>query len=293
MKWLKEIANSLLPLAFIFLCIIVLGACSSGGGSSAGSTGLSYTGLTIPAEITVDSAADISGGVLATSNLNVGALSESGQKTTSSQTLANLTQLVSKVVSDNTGDNEKHVAQAMQHGSGSFPGSCGGSVSFNGAVDEFTGEFNMDFSFKNYCDSGVTFSGPMHVTGHTNEDATVMDMIMTGTQLRVREHVSRKVFQFTNYEIYSDIYYYTMTIEIIEATFYHPDYGYVYCATLAPLVYDNYSYPSSGALYIEEDDPTPNSAILTALNSSQYQLEIDDDGDGFIDVVITDYWSSL
>lgn len=296
MKLSQDKLSHLKTSAIIAMCFFGLVACGGGGGgSAAGTTPASYSGLTTPAEVNSANAGEISSSALLAGSANVGVLSATANQGATSTGLANLGQVVAKVLAARTADSGKLVAQAMVSDSGSMPGACGGSVSFHITIDDGTLDFAMTMNFKNYCEAGVKVAGSANVSGSTNQSGTVMSMTMTGSKMVITENATHTVCQYKDYTFNFDIDHESMTLAIA-GTFYHQDYGYVYCTTLSPFTTDdvyNDNYPSSGSLLIIEDNDNPDSATLTALNNVQCQIDIDFGNDGIIDEFNIEEWSSL
>ncbi len=297
MKMFKIRFNSLLSSVVLAICCFGLMACGGGGGGDSaggGSSTSAYQGLTTPAAITNDNAGEISLHALSVQSANVGVLSETDSKEADVSGLVPIPQVVSSVLSGRTAESGKIVAQVTASESGSIPGGCGGSASYSITIDEGTLDFDMTLNFKSYCESGVTISGATTVTGHVSGMSDI-NMTMTGSQLLVADNATHKVCQYKDYSFYFSVYGSTLTFAV-SGTFYDPDNGYVYCTTLTPFEVDDYTnnhYPSSGSLKIVEDNGAPDSAILTALDNVQCQIDIDLGNDGAIDQTVIKDWASL
>ena len=203
-------------------------------------------------------------------------------------------------------------------------GNCGGTASYSGTADDATGAINATFSFNNWCNDGVTISGSVTVSGEvdvsgptpvlvsltfsftvlTVSDGTdtftgtgtiSMDFGTTPESLTVAMDFSDgsgAVYRVSNFVV-------TVTPTAggenvsLSGRFYHPDYGYGDVVTITPFfVATDSTFPSSGELVVT--GAANSKAQLTALSATQFQVEVDADGDTAYETTIGPIdWTSL
>lgn len=300
--------------------IFLLAACGGSGGGG-GTSGLSYTGLSTPAEINPDNARDIAANAYyagSTGSVFTGMASLNKvvppDTAPSRPFLADVTGLMKTAmekidVSTSAGASQ---ALAVESESDSFPGGCGGTAAFNIQMDTDTGNFSGSLEYGDYCEEGTTIDGTTNFSGRINIDTGEMEFFdfdfdsirgtsgneaftldgsvsftiagpsMTTTMnMLFRDDNLNKVYRLEDYQI-------TMTEGLSDSEiraggwFYDPDFGYVTLSTPSPfLVYDYDDYPYGGTLLITGKDNA--SIMLMAHDAYQCQVMADIDGDGFYD----------
>ena len=216
---------------------------------------------------------------------------------------------------------------AVVNDSSSIPGDCGGNAVYSISINDVTYEFSGTFTFNTYCIEDTTLSGSIGFSGQFNPDTVVFGQItMSFDSLTVEsgsdsfsadgdltiepgasstsvtlnmvmvDNSTDKTYMAENYvmTLSEDLASVTMTIS---GRMYDPDYGYVDVTTPTPLVISNGdAFPSSGVLLATGSDGSsgnPAKAKLTALSSTSYQIEIDEDGDGTFEFLDTGNWADL
>ena len=213
-----------------------------------------------------------------------------------------------------------------------FPGSCGGTVNYNLNVNEKSGSFSGTFNYNNYCEDNETVNGSMDISGIINLNTLQFagTLSITFNSFSIVDSSDSYVLKgniTTNYAtINSDIFYqmegsltikdnnddqtylmenFIMTITeglgyedvVLTGRFYDPDNGYVNLTTPTPMHYEGSNeFPSSGAMIATGANGTggnSSTTTLTALSSTTYQIDIDEDGDGLIDSTDTGNWEDL
>jgi hypothetical protein len=164
------VCASIMCLAFWFT------ACSGGGGSDGGSTGLTYTGETSAAAISQDNADTLAAGALdagssgSAFDLNgVAALSgtDPGAGASDRPLLLGVARTLENAVGnvDFAAASGANTAAAVQSDSGPLDGPCGGSASYSVSVDTNTGVFSGNFTFNAFCADGTTVTGSAGFSG--------------------------------------------------------------------------------------------------------------------------------
>jgi hypothetical protein len=281
--------------------VTACGSSNSSGGSSGAPVSISYSGVTTSATIASNNAAAISGGAVngvTTSAASGGALigvasPGSAVGTTDSNSMTQVVKkLAAQVVVPMSGN-----AVPLGISSGSTAGSCGGMVFASASATNAT-TVTGSIVYNNYCEAGIVFvSGSSNFTANVtvNGQSVTINSIMITTPmaglLSVYVQHAGLVYWAKNLDLrvnaqsgYDDVN--------VNATYYHPTYGYVTLTTPTTLhIVAGDSYPSSGSLL--SVDAANHSALVTALNATTYQLEIDADADGAYETTTTGTWSSL
>jgi hypothetical protein len=279
----------------IILISFISGGCGGGGGGGGrdGSSSISYTGNTAPAQVEGANAQDLVVEAFIGSDLGVAVIPlslEQGSVTDANQNISkpiNLPLLFKNAIelADKSGI-DPSTAAAVQTDTGRIDGSCGGSASYTLRIDDQTGDFSGTLKFSNYCDEGITISGSATVDGdldlNTDEieflsisfsnlsaeemtiqgdislDATATPMVINMEYL-LKDNETGKVYWINNYVILHDL-------------------GYVNPSTTDPfIIYEDDYYPTSGVLVCLGDNNTK--ARLTSVDHSSYQVEADTNGD--------------
>lgn len=300
--------------------IFLLVACGGSGGGG-GTAGLSYTGLSTPAEISPDNTLDIAANAYyagSTGSVFTGMASLNKvappETSPSRPFLSDVTGLMKTAMETIDVSTSAGAVQALsvESESDSFFGGCGGEASFNIQMDTDTGNFTGSLEYGDYCEDGISIDGKTNFSGSINlvtgemeffafefdrisgtsgSEAFTLDgslsftvsgpSMTTNMNMLFRDDNLNKVYRLENYQT-------TMTEGISDneiragGRFYDPDYGYVTLSTPSPFrVYDYDEYPYTGTLVVTGK----NNAIimLMALDASQCQVMADIDGDGFYD----------
>jgi hypothetical protein len=276
------VCASIMGLAFWFA------ACSGGGGSDSGSTGLTYSGETSAATISEDNAGTLavaaldagsSGSAFDLTGMSALSAADPGEDTSDRLLLLGVSRTLQDAVGyvDFTAASESDVLAAAQSQNNTITGSCGGSASYSISVDTSTGAFSGNFSFSGYCADGLTVSGNASFSGIV--DTTTEELVsftftfstLTATSasesvtmngsiaisaldstitinMTVKNNTTDWIFKVVDYQMVVDDYV-TYADYSVSGRFYDPDYGYVDLDTTQTLrVYAGDDYPSSGIL---------------------------------------------
>jgi hypothetical protein len=314
-KMRSKLFNLIAPT--IILISFISGGCGGGGGGGGrdGSSSISYTGNTAPAQVEGANAQDLVVEAFIGSDLGVAVIPlslEQGSVTDANQNISkpiNLPLLFKNAIelADKSGI-DPSTAAAVQTDTGRIDGSCGGSASYTLRIDDQTGDFSGTLKFSNYCDEGITISGSATVDGdidlNTDEieflsisfsnlsaeemtiqgdislDATATPMVINMEYL-LKDNETGKVYWINNYVILltEEIGFVEVQIEgSAGSRFYDHDLGYVNPSTTDPfIIYEDDYYPTSGVLVCLGDNNTK--ARLTSVDHSSYQVEADTNGD--------------
>lgn len=309
---------------------LTLSACGGGGGGG-GAAGISYTGSTSQASLTIGNGEEIS--TIAYQNGGTGqglgtvlsslAGVEPAQPNNSPKTAAlakilagtiNKIQLSTDVVTN---------SRAMRTDSGSFTGNCSnGTASYSISFDDVSGDFSGSFSFSNYCDLGDTINGSLSFSGNIDVNSlTFGTMTMTMSSLsissgndsftadgsmsfnpssspiaatmnmKLKDNTTQQVFWVDDFSL---TILETINYEELSMAgrFYHPDYGYVEITTTTPFRYTGLDeYPYPGVMVATGSNG--GTTTLTSLSNTSYRVDIDEDGDGNLEQTTTGNWNSL
>ncbi|MDW7711494.1 MAG: hypothetical protein SCH98_13575 [Deferrisomatales bacterium] len=190
----------------------------------------------------------------------------------------------------------------------SMDGSCGGSIWIRGSGDDETGVFQGTFSFENFCEGGVIFSGSISMNGQVDIDTGEFlqlkltipvlsvqggetDVAMGGSlsytfggtattaviDLTVRDNGAGEAIRLEDFVVGSVEVAGGERVTVTGRAF-HSAHGHVDVTTATPfLVAFGDDVPSSGVLRADGADGTW--VRLTAVSSTHYRLEADTDGD--------------
>jgi hypothetical protein len=314
------------------LWVIVFGVISiigSGGGGDGGSaqSQITYTGLTTQAEITdanakVLAAGAFEGGRTGSAFSGTGAVETGTDENTISFRTLKVTQALKDAILkvDLSFVSGGPFIGATQSESGSVAGPCGGTASYSLQYDDATGVFSGTFTFNSYCDSGVVITGTTTVSGTINIGLSIfedihfdftnlsdgnstlkgyIDIDFTVSPIRVdfdtllKDNATSKVYWTSNYVMYVTEGINYADVNISSGTYYDPDYGYVTVTSPTPFrVYDTDTWPSSGVMVATGTGNTK--VMLTAISSTQCQIDTDLDGDDTYESGPTIYnWADL
>jgi hypothetical protein len=203
-------------------------------------------------------------------------------------------------------------------------GNCGGTASYSGTADDVTGAISATFSFNNWCNDGVTISGSVTVSGEVDVSGStpvLVSLTFSFTVLTVSDGTDTftgtgtisldfgttpesltVAMDFSDgsgavYRVSNFVVAVTPTTGgedvSLSGRFYHPDYGYGDVVTITPFfVATGDPFPSSGQLVVT--GAANSKARLTALSATQFQVEVDADGDDIYETTVGPIdWTSL
>ncbi|MFZ5594424.1 MAG: hypothetical protein ACOY4D_09255 [Pseudomonadota bacterium] len=211
-------------------------------------------------------------------------------------------------------------------------GSCGGNLSGNATYDESTGNITSGaITFNNYCEEGVTLSGRITFSGKMNLgtqpptiakldisfislsgksgtdaftvsgsiaiDVTVPLQVRTTINMVSRDDTTGKVFKMENYQLLGSVNPDAWVDISMTGRFYDPDDGYVDLTTPMPFRFTINATsvvaetPMQGELVITGDKDTK--ARLVAMNTADYNIDVDADGNGIYESQTRGKWADL
>jgi hypothetical protein len=311
---MKSLGLLIISIFLAFALAFTTGGCSGGGGSS-GSSGPTYSGLTVAAPVDEANAQDLAGGAFATGLVTDGIMGLSAQQAPQDYHIANFRTATIPLTLRDSLDlvDIESVAQrggqaTVQTASDTINGECGGTMYYSVTGDDVHGTFSGRFRFTNYCNDGTTINGSASFYGEYNvntgefAEATFSFNNLTGGELSLTGDIrinfaadpnvatfnaygvdpgSGKVFWIKDYTITIADDTGSVAIEM-EGTFYHPDYGYVTLTTQAPFVVnDGDEWPTSGVLVVT--GANGSKAKLTALDDATCQIQVETSGDDAYD----------
>ena len=306
----------------------------SGGGGKLPS--LEYTGSTSKTSITESNAVDLTVGSIREGlrSNSLGGISKSATSTDETNprifSVYNTALVFRNAVTglDAISQNGMASVRSVESEDMTIKGTCGGKATGHISVDDETGEFWGELSFKDYCDAGVTIDGEASFSGTIDLwvgviQTMTLDMAylscsdafgffnMAGTlsisgdyssvsitmDVYVQNGKDGPVFWIHNYRINVEDYgsYVSMTLS---GRFYDPSYGYVTLSTQQAIManYPN-MVPESGVLLVVGKNGAvggPTMARLTCQPSSKFIVEADTVGDGVFDWVSEELsWDDL
>ena len=311
-------------------CISLSGCGGSDGGGeeeTAGTSGLTYTGLTTQANLTAGNGKEIS-----SSSYNNG---DSGQGMDAvftgvsqinaelgkprASTLAKILVTAVDKIEPSTSSRDLSFVGAVVTESDSFDGSCGGKASYTMTIDDVTGDFSGSMTFDSYCESGSVMNGSITLSGSFNANSSHMTMTMTSVSvtsgsdiawmdgtlsfdpsattsvvtmnMKVKAAGSDDVFWMENFVLTSTVVVGGYELSM-SGRFYHPHHGYVDITTPTAFRYTGANlYPYPGEMVTAGSNGSV--VTLTSLSASVYQIDIDTNGDGNIELRETGLWAEL
>lgn len=322
MKSDLKITKMILMLSMILLALF-LTKCNGGGeGGEDGGNGIVYTGLTTQATINTNNAKDLVIGAYEGYDIGSNMGMQSTFQTVDGEANNHSFMLkMSQILTDSlrrtyfTSKSESNSFGALSTESDTVYGDCGGSLSYTININDETGEFSGNFTYKSFCIDGIVIDGSASISGridtYTDEfqslnfstDSLTLNLesysfTIAGTiyynftnsssftasmNIKLRDNSTKKVYWMKNYMINL-----TVGIDYIEfeisGYYYHPDYGYVALSTPVPFVFYDGDYgPTEGILVVTGATGIAGSstkARLVVLSSMTYQIEADTNGDG-------------
>jgi hypothetical protein len=204
--------------------------------------------------------------------------------------------------------------RALDAGSYTITGSCGGTARVQIEIDEGSGVFAGEFEFSDYCDDGTALTGSASFEGRVDPETDQLEyftfrfsslgVAANGEAFRLdgsltlRVNATRDETSLTMDLLFEDttageslwLNDFTLTVNegvdngqafetiAFSGRLYHPVHGYVDVRTDAGFrVDDGDDYPSEGRLVLTGADEA--TVAMTVLSNTQYQVEADLDGD--------------
>jgi hypothetical protein len=316
-------SNKNFGLLLSIVCVLGLVACGGGGGGGGGGgvgdfmpvepTGLTYAGVTSPAVIDSNNAAELASdafiGGETGSNLGMFSSVADAQSTIERKIkLYEVVQIFDGALHKIDFSNHRGDLLAVKTEQDTVIGDCGGSASYTVEMNDLNGTFTGSMTFNDYCNGNTFISGTAGFYGQVTVDASEflnfnlsIDMInlTSGDQSYVMDgHVSVDVERPSSTasvdmlmkDSSGEVFWvkdYTLTIfegvdyadVDISGRFYHPTYGYVDLSTILPVrIFDIDQWPSFGELQIAGEDGTK--ARLLAIDKNLCRIMVDTNGDG-------------
>lgn len=323
MKNLKFLTLSMI--LALTLPFTYLGCSGGGGGGDDGSSGMVFSGLTTPAEITASNAEDLSGGALGAGLVGDGmmVINSSLDQGPNDNYIGQFRAVkVPGILSDSldlvdfAASSAGGLQAAIETHSETLYGECGGTMSYTVSADVDGGDFSGRFAFSNYCNDGTTINGGARFDGRmdvnageffevhfsfdnlSGGDLTLdgdLDIDFTASPKMItlnaygQDASSGKVYWIRDYSIAIDedeSQFPVQTTVQMDGMFYHPDHGYVILSTPDPIVlHGDDEWPTSGTLVVTGANNAK--AKITAINNAHCSVEADIDGDGAYELVVT------
>jgi hypothetical protein len=313
------------------VCILGLVACGGGGGEGdfmpAEPTGLTYTGVTSPAVIDSNNAAELA------SDAFIGGETGSnlGMFSSVANAQPNIVRKIKLYEVIQTFDGALHKIDFNSHRGDLLAvrteedtviGDCGGVASYTLEMDDSNGSFTGSMTFNDYCNRNTVISGTAGfygqvtvgasdfldfnlsidkvnlasgdqsyvIDGHVSVDASRPASTVSVDMLM--EDSSGEVFWVKDYTlaIFEGVDY--ADIEV-SGRFYHPTYGHVDLSTILPVrIFDIDDWPAFGELQVVGEDGTK--ARLLVFNKNSCRIIADTHGDDIYDYESDDMsWSDL
>ena len=317
---------------FLFILISLLAGCGGGGGGSSASisyTGATTQAVITQTNGEDIAYSAYQNGSTGNSLGTVLSVEQSSDIMSSRPRMLVLSQALKKSVDQISivPDLDNQTVGAVVSDSSSIPGDCGGNAVYSISINDVTYEFSGTFTFNAYCVEDTMLSGAITFSGQFNTDTLVFGQVtMSFDSLTVEsgsdsfsadgdltlapgtsstsvtlnmvmlDNTTDKTYKAENYvmTITDNL---TSVTTTISGRLYDPDYGYVDITTPTPLVISSGdTYPSSGVVLATGSDGSsgnPAKAKLTALSSTSYQIEIDEDGDNTYEYLNTGNWADL
>jgi hypothetical protein len=306
----------------ILSAIGILGmvACGGGGGgdSAIAPAGLTYAGVTSPAIIDSNNAAELAsdaflGGETGTS-LGIFTSVSGSQPTFAREIkLYEAVQVFNDALYKIDFESHRMDALAVQSAQETMYGDCGGSATYTMQLDDVSGAFTGSMNFDYFCNQNSTISGTVGFSGQLDMDTQEPDSFsfsinMVSMTSNNQSYVLDGAVSFVVNGLESDAtinllmkdaanetfwvkdYRLSITDEgtheeiVMSGRFYHPTHGYVDLTTseTSPvIIYSGDEWPSEGILHIVGG--SGSKAQLTAIDETTCEIEVDEDGDGSFD----------
>ena len=311
----------------LVLVALSLSSCGGGGGSSSVST--PYTGITTAAVITDNNADEIAlaafqGGDLGANTATL-APARSGDVRAAAErpialTLVRLLSGAATAAFPAPSSARSPAPRAVVTVDNTVPDGMGGNVHYLLSVNDQTGAFTGTFVFTNFHgDGGGVINGPVSVSGQYVQGVGITEILFDFQSVRIVDgaedvtafgtvdlvsgvgggsaildivfvdNASRKALWLSNVTLVDSIGtgFHDTTLS---GRIYLHDHGYVDMATLVPFRYlTGNSFPSSGQFVVTGKD---NKKVqLTVIDTTQYRLDVDTNGDGLWEVTaVVNHW---
>jgi hypothetical protein len=304
---------------FLLSIVFILGLSACGGGGSgsgdfvpAEPTGLTYKGVTSPAAIDSDNAAELASdafiGGETGSNLGIfSSVADAQPKIVRRIKLYEVIQTFDGALRKIDFNSHRGDLLAVITEQDAVIGDCGGLASYTLEMDDSNGSFTGSMTFNDYCNGNTVISGTAGFYGQVTVGASdfldfnlSIDMVdlTSGDQTYVidgdvlidvsgpsstasvdmlMEDSSGEVFWVKDYRlaIFEGVDF--VDIEV-SGRFYHPTYGYVDLSTILPVrIFTIDEWPSFGELQVDGGDGTK--ARLLAFDNNSCRIIVDTYGD--------------
>ena len=313
-------SNKNFGLILSIVCILGLVACGGGGGGGdfmpAEPTGLTYTGVTSPAVIDSDNAAELASdafiGGETGSNLGMFSSVADAQSTIERKIkLYEVVQIFDGALHKIDFNSRRGDLLAVKTEQDTVIGDCGGSASYTVEMNDLNGTFTGSMTFNDYCNGNTFISGTAGFYGQVTVDASEflnfnlsIDMVnltsgdqsyvidgdvsvdasrpsSTATVDLLMKDSSGEVFWVNDYTlaIFEGVDYADVEVS---GRFYHPTYGFVDLSTILPVrIFNIDDWPAFGELQVVGEDGTK--ARLLVFNKNSCRIIVDTHGNGTYD----------
>jgi hypothetical protein len=324
-------SNKKFNLMLSIVCILGLAAC--GGGDGGGDfmpsepTGLTYTGVTSPALIDSDNAAELAsdafiGGETGSSLGVFSSVADAQSNIVRRIKLYEVVQIFDGALHKIDFNSRRGDLLAVKTEQDTVMGDCGGSASYTVEMNDLNGTFAGSMTFNDYCNGNTSISGTAGCSGQVTVDAgdflnfnLSIDMVnltsgdqsyvidgdvsvdverpsSTATVDLLMKDCSGEVFWVKDYTlaIFEGVDYADVEVS---GRFYHPTYGYVDLSTILPVrIFSIDEWPAFGELQVVGEDGTK--ARLLVFNKNSCRIIADTYGDDIYNYE-SDYmnWSDL
>lgn len=311
----------------ISLCVF-LSACNDSGGGDSGPQGVTYTGNENAAVITSENATTLTNAVLGSESAGEIAQPFTTQGTggVAAQAWPGIARNVVAQVSNDSLDVSNQVAVTFDNEIESCSG--GGSVTLDGMLSDVDYTGTLTVTFDSCVEESVITDGEttFAINSFTDDvvDITVeftrlsltgaeIDITQTGTvrvqlfignnydvitlNVTIEDGIGGEMLMFDNFVIshqYDDFNFPNNVTISWDGRLFHSDQGYVDVDTIVPFCFTNMETdtPDCGGeiLLTGENNATLR---ITAISNEQVQLDLDEDGDGTVDLSRTITWAEL
>ena len=324
-------SNKNFGLILSIVCILGLVACGGGDGGGdfmpAEPTGLTYTGVTSPAVIDSDNAAELAsdafiGGETGSSLGVFSSVADAQSNIVRRIKLYEVVQIFDGALHKIDFNSRRGDLLAVKTEQDTVMGDCGGSASYTVEMNDLNGTFTGSMTFNDYCNGNTSISGTAGFSGQVTVDAgdflnfnLSIDMVnltsgdqsyvidgdvsvdverpsSTATVDLLMKDSSGEVFWVKDYTlaIFEGVDYADVEVS---GRFYHPTYGYVDLSTILPVrIFSIDEWPAFGELQVVGEDGTK--ARLLVFNKNSCRIIADTYGDDIYNYE-SDYmsWSDL
>ncbi|MGA8239987.1 MAG: hypothetical protein WB818_05400 [Desulfobacterales bacterium] len=309
-------SNKNFGLIILIVCILGLVACGGGGGGGdfmpAEPTGLTYIGVTSPAVIDSDNAAELASdafiGGETGSNLGMfSSVADAQSNIVRRIKLYEVVQIFDGALHKIDFNSRRGDLLAVKTEQDTVMGDCGGSASYTVEMNDLNGIFTGSMTFNDYCNGNTSISGSVGFSGQVTVDAgdflnfnLSIDMVnlTSGDQsyvidgdvsVDVERPSSKATVDLLMKDSSGEVFWvkdYTLTIfegvdyadVEVSGRFYHPTYGCVDLSTILPVrIFSIDEWPAFGELQVVGEDGTK--ARLLVFNKNSCRIIADTYGD--------------